>query len=217
MADVLERLAERKPVVAVSDKIPRETLRQPKEFQGNYDPHIWFDVSMWTLCAERIRDALVQNDPAHAAGYNQRFERYKKELDELGDWVRHELGTIPKERRILVTAHDAFGYFGRAYDVEVLAIQGVSTDSEASLQDINHLVSTLVSRNIPAVFVESSVSQKAVQALVEGSRAQGHEVKIGGELFSDALGKAGTPNGTYIGMVRHNVDTIRDALMGGAK
>lgn len=214
MGDLFERLGRTRRTVAVTDSIPRDVLREPPEFKGHPDPHVWFDVSLWMKAVERIRDALIEMDPAGRDDYAARAESYLKELAALHEWCRSELARIPAERRVLVTAHDAFGYFGRAYGVEVEGIQGISTDSEPSIQDINHLVDLLVRRRIGAVFVESSVPPKTIEALVEGARARGHAVRVGGQLFSDAMGKAGTPEGTYLGMVRHNVRTIVAALTG---
>jgi manganese/zinc/iron transport system substrate-binding protein len=212
MADVLEKLSRRKAVVAVTDSLDPSTLRKLTTTDGTYDPHVWFDVSMWTAAASRIERALSEAEPSLTAVFAERGAAYRKKLMELHDWAKQELGTLPTERRLLVTAHDAFGYFGRAYQVEVVGIQGISTDNEASIQDINHLVDMIVGRKIPAVFVESSVSQRTIQALVEGATGRGHAIRIGGEIYSDALGAAGTPEGTYIGMVRHNVKTIVEAL-----
>lgn len=212
MADALEKLGEKKPVEAVAGNLPKDQLRQPPEFGGNYDPHIWFDVTLWMKVVERTRDVLVEHDAAGREVYAANAARHLAELKTLDSWVREQMGRIPKERRVLVTAHDAFGYFGRAYGVEVMAIQGISTDSEASIKTMNTLVDTLVQRKIPAVFVESSVPRKTIDALVEGCKGRGHPLKVGGELFSDALGKDGTPEGTYIGMVKHNVNTIVHAL-----
>ncbi len=212
MADVLEKIGARKPAIAVTASIDRSLLRQPAEFAGNYDPHVWFDVQLWKSAAEEVAAALTKAAPGSASAISARLSALRDELSALHSWCKEEIQSVPKEGRVLVTAHDAFGYFGRAYDIEVLAIQGMSTDSEASLQDINHLVETLASRHIPAVFIESSVPQKTIQALVEGSQARGHHVVIGGELFSDALGSAGSPEGTYIGMIKHNVKTIVTAL-----
>jgi manganese/zinc/iron transport system substrate-binding protein len=214
LAEVLERLGQRKPTLAITSSIPAEALR-PLTSQGTmYDPHVWFDVSLWIEAARAMHEALAQYDPAHAAGYSRRFEQLAEKLRSLHAWCTSELASIPKPRRVLITAHDAFGYFGRAYDIEVLGIQGVSTDSEASVREINTLVQLIVDRKIPAVFVESTISPKAVEALVEGAAARGHAVQIGGQLLSDALGDAGTPQGTYIGMVRHNISTILAALRG---
>jgi manganese/zinc/iron transport system substrate-binding protein len=213
MADALEKLSTRKPVVAVTARIPATLLRKTSEFQDSYDPHVWFDVSLWIVVAEYIRDTLIEQDRAGEAGYRTRFQSFESELKDLHAWCSAEIQRIPTPRRLLVTAHDAFGYFGRAYGLEVKGIQGLSTDSEASLQDIRYLVDLLVQRDIPAVFVESSVSPKTVEALVEGSRSRGHALIIGGELFSDTLGPSDSPAGNYTGMVRHNVVTITSALI----
>ncbi len=212
MADALVKLARRKPTVQVTESIPESLLREPPEFQGQYDPHVWFDVSLWMNVAERIRDALAEHDPAGKETYAANASGYIEELRVLHEWCKEELQRIPREKRVLVTAHDAFGYFGRAYGLEVKAIQGISTDSEPPLTVINDLVDLLVSRRISAVFVESSVPRKTIEALVEGASARGHRVTIGGQLFSDAMGREGTPEGTYVGMVRHNVNTIVKAL-----
>ncbi len=216
LADVLVRLAARKTTVQVTESIDEKLLREPPEFAGHFDPHVWFDVGLWISVVERTRDALASSDPAGKGEFEQRATAYIASLRELHEHCKAEIARIPAERRVLVTAHDAFGYFGRAYGIEVLAIQGISTDSEGSLRQINSLVDTLVQRKVPAVFVESSVPRKNIDALVEGCRSRGHTVTVGGELFSDAMGAAGTPGGTYIGMVRHNVDTIVKALAPGA-
>jgi manganese/zinc/iron transport system substrate-binding protein len=214
MGDVLVRMARQQPTFAVSEAIDESLLREPPEFAGHYDPHVWFDVSLWMKAVERVRDALAERDPKGRAAYEENARRYLAQLAELHEWCRNELARVPRESRLLVTAHDAFGYFGRAYDIEVLAIQGISTDSEPALAQINRLVDTLVARRVPAVFVESSVPRKTIEALVEGCAGRDHTVRIGGQLFSDAMGKAGTPEGTYIGMVQHNVRTIVAALLG---
>lgn len=212
MGEVLEKLAARKPVVAVTDGIPRDQLMA---FGGNadaHDPHVWFDVAMWAQCLPTVEQAFAKAAPQHAAEFTANRERCAKEMAALDAEVRASIATIPKERRVLVTAHDAFGYFGRAYDLEVLGVQGMSTESEASLADINALVEMLVSRKVPAVFVESSVSPRNIEALRQGAASRGHTVRVGGSLFSDAMGAAGSPEGTYAGMVSHNVRTIVEAL-----
>lgn len=214
MADLIVKMASRRTVVQVTDTIDEKLLREPPEFAGHFDPHVWFDVSLWSTAATRVRDALIAKDPDGKDAYTKNAEAYTKLLAELHQYAKDTLATIPKESRVMVTAHDAFGYFGRAYGLEVLAIQGISTDSEASLQDINALVDTLVSRKVPAVFIESSVPRKTIDALVEGCKSKGHTVAIGGELFSDAMGKEGTMAGCYVGMVAHNVDTVAKALGG---
>lgn len=212
MVDIFERLARSQPTFAVSAGIPEENLRSPPEFQGQHDPHIWFDVSLWARAAVYVRDVLIRFDPPRAESYRTQGEQYLARLKELHDEVARELASIPEERRILITAHDAFGYFGRAYGIQVLGIQGISTDSEAGVRRMRELVELILAKKVKSVFVESSVSERSIQALVEGCKAQGRGVTIGGQLFSDAMGKAGTPEGTYLGMVRHNVKTIVQAL-----
>lgn len=161
---------------------------------------------------ERVRDALAELDPAHRRDYQQNAARYLKELEGLHAWVKGRIAEIPAERRVLITAHDAFGYFGRAYGVEVMGLQGISTATEYGLKDVQALVDVIVKRRIKAVFVESSVPRRAIEAVVNGAKAKGHTVSIGGTLFSDAMGAEGTPEGTYIGMVRHNVNALVSAL-----
>jgi manganese/zinc/iron transport system substrate-binding protein len=210
MADVFVRMARKKPTFAVTEYIPEGGVLENPD--GAFDPHLWFDVSLWREAAGVVRDALVAFDPKHASDYRRRADAYQSELAKLHDEVKTRLAAIPKDQRVLVTAHDAFRYFGRAYNVEVRAIQGISTESEAGVREVNALVAFLVDKRIKAVFVESSVSDKNVTALLEGCAARGHKVVVGGELFSDAMGKDGTPAGTYVGMIRHNVDTIVNAL-----
>lgn len=212
MADTLVQMAHRVTTVAVGQAIPEEQLREPPEMAGMHDPHIWFDVSLWRLAVERAAQAISEADPAHRDEYRRNADAYIAQLDELHAYCKARISEIPEEARLMVTAHDAFGYFGRAYGIEVRSIQGISTAAEYGLQDLARLVDFLVERRVKAVFIESSVPRQSIDALMEGVRANGHEIKLGGELFSDALGAAGTPEGTYIGMVRHNVDTIVEAL-----
>jgi manganese/zinc/iron transport system substrate-binding protein len=214
LADVIVRMAGRTMVVQATDGIPEEKLRQPKEFEGHFDPHAWFDASLWQYVNVRVRDAMIAKDPAGKESFTANAAAYAKVLEALHEYAKSTLATISAEKRVMVTAHDAFGYFGAAYGLEVLGIQGISTDSEASLQDINALVDTLVSRRVPAVFIESSVPRKTIDALIEGCKGREHSVVVGGELFSDAMGKAGTPEGTYVGMMLHNVDVVTKALGG---
>jgi len=215
LAESLEHLAERKPVYAVSEEIVEtapDLLRKPLEFEGNYDPHIWFDVSLWKRCAAAVTKRLIENDPRRADDYRANAAKYGDELDKLHAWCKEQVSQIPRESAVMVTAHDAFGYFGRTYDIEVHGLQGISTADEADLASVNKLVDLLCDRKVKAVFVESSVPPKTIQSLIEGCAARGHKVSQGGELFSDALGAAETPEGTYIGMVKHNVNTIVGAL-----
>ncbi len=212
MGDVLVKLARQRPVVAVSETIPEDRLREPPEFLGQYDPHVWFDVSLWVETLGPIAEALTEVDPAHAEDYAANAQALRQELLALDQWVVDRIAEIPQEGRILVTAHDAFGYFGQRYGVEVVGIQGISTLAEAGLQDMERVVDLIVDREVKALFVESSVPRRAVEAVQAAVRERDREVAIGGELFSDAMGAAGTEEGTYPGMVRHNVDTIVEAL-----
>ncbi len=215
MADLLGRLGRRKPVFAVTDALRErhaERLRPLPGADGEFDPHVWFDVALWAACADFVAEKLSEVDPGHAAEYRRNAARYEAELHELDRWCREQLAAIPEEQRVLVTAHDAFGYFGAAYEVEVHGIQGMSTADEADLGSVNRLIDLLVTRRIQAVFVETSVSERNVRALVEACAARGHRIRIGGHLYSDAMGPADSPTGTYAGMVRHNVNTIIKAL-----
>lgn len=212
MADVLASLGNRKPSIPVAQDTPRDRLLEFEKAPEFPDPHIWFDVKLWMLAVDKARDALIEFDPENREFYNRNAAEYVQKLEELDRYVAQEIATIPEERRVLVTAHDAFGYFGRAYGIEVAGLQGISTATEASLLDIQRIVELLVKRRIKAVFVESSVPRRTIEAVVAGSKAKGHEVVIGGELFADAMGESGTPEGSYIGMVRFNVDTIVGAL-----
>jgi manganese/zinc/iron transport system substrate-binding protein len=214
MGDVLVKLARSRPVVAVSEAVPEGELREPPELAGLYDPHLWFDVRLWSRTVEPMVEALVELLPEHAEELRARGEAWRLELLELDRWVEARIGEIPREQRVLVTAHDAFGYFGRRYGIEVVGLQGISTLAEASLQDMERVIDLVASRRIPAIFVESSVPPRSIEAVQAATARRGHRVAIGGELFSDAMGPAGTPEGTYPGMVRHNVDTIVEGLKG---
>ncbi|MDX1663044.1 MAG: zinc ABC transporter substrate-binding protein [Candidatus Promineifilaceae bacterium] len=214
MGEVLERMDESDRVtVAVTETINRAVLMTPAEYEGNYDPHVWFDVLLWMEAVEVVRDTLIDFDPEHAADYRENAAAYLAELEALHDYVLERAQEVPAQQRALVTAHDAFNYFGEAYGFEVLGLQGISTEAEASTADVQALARFIAEREIPAIFVESSVPQRNVEAVQAAVQAQGFDVEIGGELFSDALGAGGTPEGTYIGMVRHNIDTIVDALV----
>ena len=216
MGEVLEQMAGRVTTVAVTENIDRATLLSPPEFAGNYDPHIWFDVRLWMQAVERIRDALVAEDSSGAEAYRANAEEYLAELAALDDEVRARAQEVPAERRVVITAHDAFNYFGRAYGFEVRGLQGISTAAEAGTADVQALAAFIQQRRIPAIFVESSVSPRTIEAVQAAVRARGFDVKIGGQLYSDALGNAGGPAGTYPGMVRHNVETITRALLDSA-
>jgi len=217
MADVLVRVARRgKPVWAVTEEILGEEDYLLTDTENHYDPHVWMDVGGWMVATKVVARGLKEFDPANADYYEANAEAYLTQLKELDAYARKVLGTIPARQRYLVTAHDAFNYLGRAYGLEVRGIQGISTESEAGVRDIERLIDFLVDNKIPAVFVETSVSDKNVRALLEGAKARGHDLRIGGKLFSDAMGRPGTYEGTYIGMIDHNVTTIARALGGKA-
>lgn len=213
MADVFARMEGRKLTVAVTDGIDRAELLSPPEFEGAYDPHVWFDVELWMKAVEQVRDALIDLDPESTELYRANADQYLAELRELDAYVHAQAQRLPQEQRVLITAHDAFNYFGRAYGFEVRGLQGISTATEAGTADVQDLATFITERRIAALFVESSVPPHAIEAVQQAVRARGFEVEIGGELFADAMGDAGTPEGTYIGMVRHNIDTIVGALL----
>ncbi len=217
MADSLIRAATGgKKVHAVTELLDEQYLLEPEEFEGLYDPHIWMDPDAWSRTIDVIRDKLTEFDAEGADSYKRNAEAYRARLSELDAYAERVLSSVPESQRVLVTAHDAFNYFGRRFGYEVVGIQGLSTESEAGVRDIENLVDLLVSRNIGAVFVESTVSDRNIKALIAGAKARGHTVVVGGELFSDAMGNAGTYEGTYIGMIDHNVTTIARALGGEA-
>ena len=213
MGEVIEKMEGRAKTMAVTESTDKSDLLAPPEFEGAFDPHIWFDVTLWMKAVEQVRDTLVEMDPDHADLYRSNAEGYLGELSELHDYVKAEAERVPGEQRVLITAHDAFNYFGRAYDFEVLGLQGISTASEAGTADVQNLADFIVEHRIPAIFVESSVPPRTIEAVQAAVRSKGFEVEIGGELFSDAMGNPGTSEGTYTGMVRHNIDTIVTSLL----
>jgi len=212
MGEVLEKLARQKPVIAVAQGLDSAHYRRDPAFENAPDPHVWFDVKIWGEVVRYTGLALARVDTAHATAYQQNLDQYLQRLDSLDGAVRQSLAQIPAQRRVLITAHDAFGYFGQAYNMEVKGLQGISTLSEFGVKDVKDLVDFMVQRQIPALFVESSVSDKALQAVLQGVKDQDFEARIGGTLYSDAMGPANTPEGTYIGMVHANVQTIVQAL-----
>ena len=213
MGQALEQVAGRGIVVEpVAEAVPQTALLAPPEFEGAYDPHLWMDVGLWREVADAVAQTLIAVDTAHADGYRQRAAAYDARLDALDRWVKERVAEVPPEQRVLVTAHDAFNYFGRAYGFEVRGLQGLSTATEAGTADVSELAAFVAERDVPALFVETSVSDRSIRAVVQAVQARGHAVRIGGDLFSDALGNAGSPEGTYEGMIRHNVGTIVDAL-----
>ncbi len=214
LIDALVQVARNKPVFAVTELLDKEYLLEPKELTGHYDPHVWMDVNGWIKAVDVVEQSLSEVDPDNANEYKANADAYREQLNALNTYINDAMASIPEQSRVLVTAHDAFNYFGRAYGLEVMGIQGISTESEAGLEDIGRLVRLLSERKVQAVFVETSVSDKNVRALVEGCAAHGHQVTIGGSLFSDAMGPMGTYEGTYIGMLDHNATTIALALGG---
>ena len=210
LAELLERIGRKRPFVAVGEAVPQDELLPIGN--GLFDPHIWFDAKLWSYCPFAVADALIQLDSEAASHYQHRAEKYSQDLLELDENVRKKFNEIPRQRRVLITAHDAFRYFGRAYGLEVIGVQGTSTESEAGLADMNQLVDLVVRRRIPAVFVETSVSDRNVTALIEGASARGHIVRLGGRLYSDALGPAGGGGDTLERALLSNVDTIFGAL-----
>ncbi|MGM0864819.1 MAG: metal ABC transporter solute-binding protein, Zn/Mn family [Bacillota bacterium] len=212
MLEIFEKMNKEKPTYAIADSIPKDKLRKDQADNTATDPHVWFDIDLWKIALEQVKDGLIEKDPENKEDYIRNTEKYFAELDELKAYATEEMSKIPEEQRVLVTAHDAFNYFGAKYDLQVMGLQGLSTDAEYGLADVQSLVNTLVDRNIKAVFVESSISEKSINAVIAGAQDKGHEVEKGGELFSDAMGKEGTEEGTYIGMYKHNVDTIVEGL-----
>jgi manganese/zinc/iron transport system substrate-binding protein len=213
LEDVLEQLATRKTVVPVSAGVDQSRLLPSADYADEFDPHIWFDVTLWMAAIEQVRDTLKEADPAHASAYDTNAAAYLAELEELHTYVTEQTARVPEQQRVLITAHDAFNYFGHAYGFEVMGLQGISTAAEASTADVQRLADFIAANQIPAIFIESSVPVRTIEAVQAAVRSRGYEVAIGGELFSDAMGDAGTPEGTYLGMVRHNVDTIVGALL----
>ena len=213
MGEIFKKVEQQKPTIAVTKKLSKELLLQGDVSAGTeFDPHVWFNVQYWISVAEVITEELVKVDPENAKYYEENAKSYIDQLQVLHEYAKEQIASIPEDSRILVTAHDAFGYFGEAYGMKVVGLQGLSTESEVGSKDVSILRDFLVKNEIKAVFVESSVPKDTIQAVIEGAKEKGHDVKIGGELFSDAMGEEGSAEGTYIGMFYHNVDTIVSAL-----
>lgn len=212
MGEVLLKLGKGKPVIAVADRIDPNRIIQLAASENVNDPHVWFDVSLWIEVVKVIAEEIGKNDPSNKELYSQNAAKFISELETLHREVKQKIQSIPERQRVLITAHDAFEYFGKAYQMEVRALQGISTLSEFGLKDVSNLVNFIVERKIKAVFVESSIPKKSLESVVEGCKNKGQEVRIGGTLYSDAMGAAGTPEGTYVGMINANVKTIVDSL-----
>jgi manganese/zinc/iron transport system substrate-binding protein len=201
-----------KTPIALADEIDKNTLIGSDYFASNYDPHVWFDINYFKLFTKKVTAVLSEKDPVNAQHYKENERDYLAKLDKLQDDVRGVIKTLPEEKRILVTAHDAFNYFGEAYKFKVLGLQGLSTATEAGVQDVRRLAAFIIENKIKAIFIESSVPKRTIEALQAAVKSEGHDVKIGGTLYSDALGNDGTVEGTYIGMFEYNVNTIVNAL-----
>ncbi len=212
MSEVLEKLSAKKKVIAVSDGINKAKIRLLDAKGNTYDPHIWFNVAIWKEAVLYASLQIQKADSLNTEMYKANTLKFANDLDSLDAWVMSEINSIPQQSRLLITAHDAFGYFGEAYGMEVKGLQGISTVSDYGLNDVTSLVNLITTKKIKAIFIETSVSDKSIKAVVEGCKAKGHEVKIGGTLYSDAMGQPGTPEGTYIGMVKANVNTMVKAL-----
>lgn len=212
MGEIFEKLSSTKTVLAAAEVLSEEDLISATDFSSIHDPHVWFDVAIWTKVVKSISADLQKLYPNLKDSIAYRESAYVAQLTNLDAFCKKQISEIPENQRVLITAHDAFKYFGKAYNIQVKGLQGISTTAEYGLQDISNLVSYISDNKIKALFVESSVSPKSIEAVMEGCKARGHEVKLGGELFSDALGKSGTPEGTYLGMVKHNVEIISGAL-----
>ena len=211
MVPVFESIGESKPVLAIGEAVPEDEIM--KDEDGAIDPHIWFDIDLWRMALDAAVEELKAYSPEHADYFEENKHEYFQRLEELKEDAK-KLGEIPEQNRILVTAHDAFGYFGNMHDIQVIGLQGLSTEDEIGISDINDTIEIIKEHQVPAIFVESSISPEAIEAVLEGAQSEGIPVELGGELFSDAMGTPGTEEGTYIGMYRHNVDTIYEALIG---
>jgi len=212
MEETFEKLSSKgKSITPVTSEIPEALLLKEGAV---VDPHVWMNPALWASCTKTVSDSLGKKDPEGAAIYAANATRYATQLQSLETTLRSLIATIPDDQRVLITAHDAFQYFAKATGLTVMSVQGLSSSSEAGVADINRLVDAIVTHRIPAVFIESTLSEKNIRAVMEGAASRGFEVKLGGMLFADSMGKAGTPEGTYIGMIEHNVTTITQALGG---
>ena len=213
LVEVFEKMGSAtKTPIALADQLDENTLIGSDYFASNYDPHVWFDINYFKKFAEKVALVLSEKSPENASIFEDNKTKYISQLDELQDKVKSIIETLPQEKRILVTAHDAFNYFGKAYGFEVVGLQGLSTATEAGVQDVQKLAAFIIAKKIKAIFVESSVPKRTIEALQAAVKSKGHDVEIGGTLYSDALGNDGTVEGTYIGMFEYNVNTIVNAL-----
>ncbi|WP_104734998.1 metal ABC transporter solute-binding protein, Zn/Mn family [Hanstruepera ponticola] len=213
LVEVFEKMGTQNiKTVAVSDAIDKNTLIGSEYFASNYDPHIWFDITYWEQVTQFVVNKLSEAVPSEKDTFKANGDNYLSQLNNLKTEINATINALPKEKRILVTAHDAFNYFGKAFEFEVVGLQGLSTATEAGVQDVQKLAAFIIDKKVNAIFVESSVPKRTIKALQAAVKSKGHDVTIGGTLYSDALGNAGTVEGTYIGMFKYNVNTIVNAL-----
>lgn len=213
LVEVFEKMgSQQKKTIALAEVLDKNILIGSDYFASNYDPHVWFSVTNWKLITKNLIEQLKNTDPKNATIFEENGKRYMAQLDQLEKDLNTTIATLPKENRILVTAHDAFSYFGKAYDFNVVGLQGLSTAAEAGVQDVQKLANFIIGHKVKAIFVESSVPKRTIEALQAAVKSKDHEVTIGGTLYSDALGDPNTLQGTYVGMFRYNVDTIINAL-----
>lgn len=212
LVEVFEKMEATKTTIGLGEFLPKEELIGSDYFASNYDPHVWFNIKFFKQFAEKVTETLIEKDPKNTASYSENEKKYLQQLTELEATVKAKIETLPREKRILVTAHDAFNYFGKAYDFNVVGLQGLSTATEAGVQDVQRISQFIIENTVKAIFVESSVPRRTIEALQKSVQSKGQDVKIGGSLFSDALGNTGTDEGTYIGMFTYNVNTIVNAL-----
>ena len=209
---ILDRMTDRTKVVAVTDGVPINNLRETVEFMGGYDPHVWHDVTIWMKATEKVRDTLSHANPKNSAYFHSNATQYLKELQSLHEDLQKLVAQIPSKRRVLVTTHDAFGYLGKAYGFEVRGLMGINTENEVGIADVRDLAKYIIDRKISTMFVETSAAPQGIHAVRDAVKAQGFDVRIGGKLYADAMGTPGTIEGTYVGMMRHNMHTIVNSL-----
>ncbi|MGB7393486.1 MAG: zinc ABC transporter substrate-binding protein [Pricia sp.] len=212
LVDVFEKMGRNSTTIALAEVLDKEGLIGSEYFASSYDPHIWFNIEYWKQITEYLTEELSRIDPENASFYEDNKEEYLQKLDVLEDDIRQTIATLPEEKRVLVTAHDAFSYFGEEYGFEVVGLQGLSTATEAGVQDVQRLAQLIIDKQVKSIFVETSVPKRTIEALQKAVNSKGYDVAIGGTLYSDALGNAGTEEGTYLGMFRYNVNTIVEAL-----
>lgn len=212
LVDIFEKMEGNKNTVCLGDRLSKDELIPSEYFASNYDPHVWFNIQFFKQFAQIVTDELSKADAKNAENYSENNKKYQKKLDSLESEIKTIIASLPEEKRILVTAHDAFNYFGKAYGFNVVGLQGISTATEAGVKDVQNLSEFIIQNNIKAIFIESSVPRRTIEALQQAVLSKNHNVEIGGSLYSDALGNPGTAEGTYIGMFKYNVNTIVNAL-----